>query len=203
MVDIGKRYGKETVAIITNMDYPLGKTIGNSLEVLEAISTLDGKGDNNFTKLCLVLSSYMVSMGKNISIEEAANEVNYRFNNKDALKKFKDFIIMQGGDITKIPINNNVVKIYSENSGYITNIDAFLLANLCNSLGAGRIEKDDKINPSVGIRLYKSINDKVTTGELLMDVYTDKEINKDEYLEAIKVSINKIYDTNIIYDVIK
>ena len=203
MVDIGNRYGKETVAILTNMDYPLGRSIGNSLEVLDAIDTLDGKGEERFLKLCLVLSSYMVSMGKNIPIEEAIKEVEQKYNNKDGLKKLKEFISYQGGDITNIPVENNYISIRSNDEGYITDIDTLKLAELCNDLGAGRKVKDDIINPKVGIKLFKNINDKVNIGEVIMNVYTDKDINEEEYKNTITITNKKLDDVKIVYDIIK
>ena len=203
MVDIGNRYGKETIAILTNMDYPLGRSIGNSLEVLDAIDTLDGKGDERFLKLCLVLSSYMVSMGKNISIEEAINEVEEKYNNKEGLKKLKEFISYQGGDITNIPVENKYISIKSNTEGYITDIDTLKLAELSNDLGAGRKVKEDIINPKVGIKLFKNINDKINIGDIIMNVYTDKDINVDEFLKTIKITSEKLSDVKIVYGIIK
>lgn len=203
MVDIGNKYGKETIALITNMDYPLGYTIGNSLEVKEAIEVLDGNGEEKFTKLCLLLSSYMVSIGKNIDIDEALKEVNSVYKNKKALEKLKEFIAYQGGDINNIPVENNIIKIYSNKEGYLSNIDTLKLASLVNDLGAGRKFKDDIINPKVGIKLNKVINDKVSINDLLMEIYTDKSINEKEFLNTLTISKEKINDIKIVYDVIK
>ncbi len=203
MVDIGNRYGKETVAILTNMDYPLGRSIGNSLEVLDAIDTLDGKGEERFLKLCLVLSSYMVSMGKNIPIEDAIKEVEEKYNNKEGLNKLKEFISYQGGDITNIPVENNYISIKSNMNGYITDMDTLKLAELCNDLGAGRKVKEDIINPKVGIKLFKNINDRINIGDTIMNVYTDKVINEEEYLKTITITNEKLSDVKIVYDIIK
>jgi len=203
MVDIGNKFGKETIAVITNMNYPLGYTIGNSLEVLEAIDTLKGNGEENFTKLCLLLSSYMVSMGKNIDINEAYDLVLKKYNTEEPLNKLYDFIKMQGGNIDKIPVSNNVINIISDKTGFITDIDTLKLAMLCNSLGAGKTNKDDIINPRVGIKLLKQINDSVKTGDVLMEVYTEKEINELDYLDSIKISDEKIPDLKIAFDIIK
>ena len=203
MVEIGNRYGKETVAVLTNMDYPLGYTIGNSIEVLEAIDTLEGKGEEKFLKLCLVLSSYMVSMGKNISIDQAIKEVEEKYKNKKALNKLKEFISYQGGDINNIPVEKNYIEIHSNKEGYITDIDTMKLAELCNNLGAGRKTKEDNINPKVGIRLLKTINDKVNIRDTLMYVYTDKKINEEEYLNTITITKENIPKVKIVYDIIK
>ena len=203
MVEIGKRYNKETVALLTNMDYPLGFTIGNALEVQEAIDTLDGKGEENFTKLCLLIASYMVSLGKNISVDSAIAEVNAALNSKNGLKKLKEFISYQGGNINNIPIEQNVIDIYSDKSGFITDIDTLKLAYLVNSLGAGRKNKDDVINHKVGVKLIKTINDKVNKNDIIMKIYTDKEIDTKEFLNALTISNEKINDIKIVYEVIK
>lgn len=203
MVDIGNRYGKETVAILTNMDYPLGKTIGNSLEVIEAINTLKGKGEENFTKLCLLLSSYMVMLGKNISIDEAIDEVKTNLENGKAFDKFKEFVSSQYGDINNITVEKSCISIYANNEGYVTDIDTLRLAELCNNLGAGRKKKEDKINPSVGIKLMKKVTDPVKKGDVIMKVYTKDKISIDEYLKTVVIKNEKVSEPKIVYEVIK
>lgn len=203
MVDIGNKYGKETVAVLSNMDYPLGYTIGNSLEVNEAIETLKGNGEKRFTDLCLLLSTYMVSMGKNISIDDAFELVKENYSNKKALNKFKEFVSAQKGDINNIPIEENIIEIYSDRDGYINDIDTIKLAELCNDLGAGRKTKEDIINPKVGIELVKTIYQKVNKNDLLMKVYTTNEINKNEYLETIVITKELKEETKIVYEIIK
>lgn len=203
MVDIGNKYGKETVAVLSNMDYPLGYTIGNSLEVNEAIETLKGNGEKRFTDLCLLLSTYMVSMGKNISIDDAFELVKENYSNKKALNKFKEFVSAQKGDINNIPIEENIIEIYSDRDGYINDIDTIKLAELCNNLGAGRKTKDETINPKVGIELVKTIYQKVNKNDLLMKVYTTNEIDKNEYLETIVITKELKEETKIVYEIIK
>ena len=203
MVKIGNSFGKETVAILTNMDYPLGYTVGNSLEVLESIDTLDCKGETNFTKLCLLIASYMVSLGKNIDLDEAYKEVEEVYKNKKGLNKFYEFIKAQGGDINNIKISSNEIDIISKEEGYITDIDTISLAELVSNLGAGRKEKDDIINHKVGIKLLKRINDNVKPGDILMKVYTEDKIEVEDYLKTITIGNNKIEEPKIIYEIIK
>ena len=202
MVDIGKRHGKEVVAILTNMNYPLGNAVGNSLEVKDAINTLEGKGDKNFTNLCIILASYMVSLARSISIEDAIDMVKTNLYNGEGLKKFKEFIKYQGGDLSKLETNYGI-EIYSRKSGYITDIDTMKLAMLVRNLGAGRINKDDSIDHTVGVELFKHINDKVEENDLLLKVYTDDIVNKLEYLNLFTISDNKIEDIKIVLDIIK
>lgn len=203
MVEIGKRFNKEVVALITNMDYPLGNTIGNALEVEEAIEVLNGKGNKTFTDLCLIISSYMVSMGKKISTLEAFNIVKEKFDNKEGLKKLYEFISYQGGDLNKLSINDSYISIYSDKEGYITDIDTLYLAMLCTNLGAGRNKKDDILDLSAGVKLLKNINDKVYKNDEIMRVYSKKEIDKDEFLKIIKITNEKQKNIKIVYEVIK
>lgn len=203
MVEIGKRFNKETVALLTNMDYPLGNTIGNGLEVEEAIEVLEGNGNKNFTNLCLLLSSYMVSMGKNISIDEAFDIVREKFDNKEGLKKLYEFVSYQGGDLKNIKKEENYISIISNKTGYINDIDTLYLSKLCNDLGAGRKKKEDVINYGVGVKLLKSINDKVNKDDEIIRVYTNKEIDYNEYLKTVIIGEEKKHDIKLVYEVIK
>ena len=203
MVKIGNNSGKETVALLTNMDYPLGRTIGNGLEVQEAIDTLLGNGDSRFLNLCLVLASYMVSLGKNISLEKALEEVEESYKNKKGYEKLKEFVSAQGGNIDNIEINSSKIEIISDKEGYITNIDSLHLAELSNSLGAGRTKKEDSIDHGVGIKLEKVYGDKVNKGDILCYVYTNKSIDEKEYRDCFNIEDDILDDIKVIYDVIK
>lgn len=203
MINIGKRFNKEVIALLTNMNYPLGNTIGNGIEVKEAIDTLDGKGEENFTKLCLILSAYMVSISKNISIEDALDMVKENLNNKKGLKKLEELVKSQGGDINNIATSKKEIELISKDDGYIVNIDPLKLASFANKLGAGRNKKDDLINYGVGIKLNKHINDKVLKDDVLLTVFSDEEIDISELYDSFKISNQKIDDIKIIYDVIK
>lgn len=203
MVKIGNNSGKETVAFLTNMDYPLGRTIGNGLEVQEAIDTLLGNGDSRFLNLCLVLASYMVSLGKNISLEKALEEVEESYKNKKGYEKLKEFVRAQGGNIDNIEISSSKIEIISDKEGYITNIDSLYLAELSNSLGAGRTKKEDSIDHGVGIKLEKVYGDKVNKGDILCYVYTNKSIDEKEYRDCFNIEDDILDDIKVIYDVIK
>lgn len=203
MIKIGNNFGKEVVALITNMDYPLGYTIGNAIEVKEAIETLDGNGEERFTKLCLVLASYMVSIGKEISVEDALDMVTEKLNNKEALNKFKELVKSQDGDIDSISLSKESVDLISKKDGYITDINPIVLAEFINKLGAGRQSKDDIINYGVGVKLNKQINEKVSTGDKLLTIICDEKIDINELYSAFKISNEKIDNPKIIFDVVK
>ena len=203
MIKIGNKFGKEVVALITNMDYPLGYTIGNAIEVKEAIDTLDGKGEERFTKLCLVLASYMVSIGKEISVEDALDMVTEKLNNKEALNKFKELVKSQDGDIDSILLSKESIDLISKEDGYITDINPIVLAEFINKLGAGRQKKNDIINYGVGVKLNKQINEKVSVGDKLLTIICDEKIDINELYSAFKISNEKIDNPKIIFDVVK
>lgn len=203
MVKIGKNAGKETVAIISNMDYPLGYTIGNGLEVKESIDTLLGKGESNFLQLCILEASYMVSLAKNISINDAIEEVQKVYKEGKGYEKLEEFIKAQGGNINKIEIEENKIPIISSESGYISDIDSLALAKLSNSFGAGKINKEDKINHGVGIILNKVYGEEVNENDVLAYLVTKEKIDASKYEEYFKISKEKPNKIKIVYDIIK
>lgn len=202
MIEIGKSFNKEVVAIITNMEYPLGNNVGNSLEVSEAIDTLSLKGDKRFTDLCLVISAYMISIGKNISIEDALDEAKENLTSKKALNKFYDFVKYQHGDINSLEYGKIKKEIKSDREGYLTNIDTMSIAKLVNSLGAGRINKTDEINHRVGFILNKKINDKVKENDILGYVVSDNEVLGD-LNKIFTITDNNIDEVKMILDIVK
>lgn len=163
MIKIGNYYNKEVRCIFSDMSVPLGNNIGNSLEVMEAIAVLKGEEKNNdLVNLCIDLASEMVSMGKNISKDEALNLVNQTINNGNAYKKFLDLVRCQNGDISKLPLCNTVTLIKSDKDGVINNIDALGLGKYSVSIGAGRVNVNDVIDYGVGISLVKKVGDSVS-----------------------------------------
>lgn len=203
MIKIGKNFGREVVSLITNMDYPLGNTIGNGLEVKEAIDTLNGKGEERFTKLCLIIASYMVSLGKNIEIEDALDMVTEKLNNKEGYNKFIEFVKYQGGDIDNIDICKSKYEIISDKEGYLTDIDSIALAKFANSLGAGRKTKEDTINYGVGIILNKKVNDRVEKNDTLGYVISNSAVDTSKLKDLFTIKNDNIDEISIIYDVLK
>lgn len=177
MIKIGKKYNREVRTIISDMSVPLGKNIGNSLEVIEAMNILNGNVKSHLSDLCVTLAANLVSMSKNISFDEAEKEVNIVINNKEAYKRFLELIKYQHGDINSIKISNNIVEIKSPKYGIIEKIDAYKMGIIARDLGAGRKEENDKIDPGVGIVLNKTIGMKVKEGEVLCYLYiNDKSV---------------------------
>ena len=184
MKNIGKIYNREVRTIISDMNVPLGRCIGNSLEVEEAISILQNKEkDNNLYDLCIELSTEMVSMGKEIPKGEAKKIVLNALNTGDAFAKFLQLVESQNGKIDKVKVCEHKKYIKANKKGTINDINALALGKLSVSLGAGRQSKEDKIDYTVGIELNKLVGDEVKKGEILAYIYTDKSIkniNSDE-----------------------
>ena len=204
MVYIGNSHGKETRALISNMDYPLGSMVGNSLEIKEAIDVLNNRGNKDLRDLCVVLATYMVSMSKNIDFMSAQGEVLSSLRTGRAYEKFLELIKTQGGDIAKLQISSNVVEIKSEKSGYINDIDALKIAEVSLKLGSGRMVKEDIIDYTVGIEILKNVSDYVNAGEVLAKVYIGKkEIDLNEVKEAFLIENRRTNKKPTIYGIIK
>lgn len=187
MTRIGERYHREVVCEITDMNIPLGDNIGNSLEVIEAIDVLKGK-KGRLTDLCLDEASQMVSMAKNISKEEAMEEVKETIITGKAYNKFLEFIKYQGGDINTLKVSDQTIDVLSTRNGILKNINALNLGELSVTLGAGRRKKEDEIDHTVGIVLKKHLLDEIKVGDILCTLYVKNQdicINPDDYFEII------------------
>lgn len=213
MVDIGDHLHRDTRAILTDMDQPLGLAIGNSLEVIEAINTLNGKGPSDLVELCLGAGAIMLMQAKKTSsIEEGRKLLQEKIDNKEALEKLCDLVRAQGGDESyirdpsKFEKAKYIIAIKAENEGYVKQINALEIGDSAMRLGAGRATYDDVIDPSSGIVLAKKVGDKVNVGDVLCTVYTNKEDNasilKDIH-DSFKLSNDIVKINPIIYEVIK
>jgi len=200
MVDIGLELGKETVAVVSNMDEPLGFAIGNSLEVKEAIEVLKNRGPEDLRDLCLVLGTHMLKLGgaaKNF--EEGRNRLEKILKEGKAINKFKEMIAAQGGNLEIIdnpellPLAKYSTKIKAEISGYVQKIDSRLVGESAMLLGAGREKKESEIDLSVGIILKKKVGSKVNINEDLAEVYYNDS-------EKLKEAKNKLFSSFVIGD---
>lgn len=185
MTSIGKLANRETVAVISDMSEPLGEAIGNSLEVVEAIETLQGNGPEDLVEMCYALGSQMVVLaGKAKTIDEARTLLQEALESGKALAKFKEMIQNQGGDPTiveqpeRILTAQYTMELPAKQSGVVSKIVANELGIAAMMLGAGRKTKEDDIDHAVGLKLHKKIGDTVTKGESLLTIYSnDKEIS--------------------------
>ena len=214
MVDIGNSVGRKTIAIISDMNQPLGYAIGNSLEVIEAINTLKGKGPSDLLELTLNLGSYMLILGKKASsFQEGYNMLLENIKNKKALEKLKEFVKIQGGDERYIDDTNlfekasYIIEVKAKNSGIVSKIHAEKVGLIAMELGAGRVTKESKIDLSVGIVLNKKCKDKVNKGETLAYIHAnDKEKGEkalEKLINAIEIKDSFKDNTPLIYEVIK
>lgn len=213
MVTIGKSLGRNTIAVITNMNQPLGYEIGNANEIIEAIEVLKGNKIKGLFDVAIEISSYMVMLGLKLStLEEAKEKVIKSIDSGSALNKFKEFIKIQGGDsdivndYKKLPQATERTVIKSTKEGYITSIKALEIGLSAMYLGAGRKTKDDKLDYSAGISLLKNVGDYVKVGDdLLFLNHNLKNIDESKKLalEAFEISDNMAQNTDYILDVIK
>ena len=199
MVGIGNATGRKTMAIISDMSQPLGFAIGNALEVKEAIETLQGKGPEDLTELCMVLGSQMVVVGgKAETLEEARTMLEQVIENGQALEVFKQFIKDQGGnpavvdDVTLLPQAEFVTEVPSKEEGYISFMEADEIGTAAMVLGAGRATKESEIDLAVGIVLHKKVGDFVKAGESIATIYS----NAKEVAECSKMIYNSIEYTS-------
>ena len=194
MVDIGKSQGKKMVALLTDMEQPLGVAVGNSIEVIEAIETLKGKGPEDLKLLCFeICKEILLLTDKAKDEKEALALVEDSVRSGKALKKLELMISAQGGN--KAVINDyslfgkakELVEVKAEKSGYIKAIDALKIGEASGILGAGRIKKEDSVDLVVGIDVLKKVGDYVTKGDLIARIYANDK-GKKEALEIVKSS---------------
>ena len=201
MVSIGNNVGRNTMAIISSMEEPLGRAIGNALEVKEAIETLKGQGPEDLTELSLELGSQMVVLGgKADTLEEARTKLQAVIDDGSALEKFKVFLKNQGGDasmvddLSKLPQAKYIFEVEAEKSGFVEKIGSEAMGVASSMLGAGRQTKEDVIDLSVGLMLNKKVGDRVENGESLVTIYSnseDIEAVKQKILENYKIGDNE------------
>lgn len=180
MVRIGKGAGRNVTALITDMDQPLGYAVGNALEVIEAINTLNGEGPEDLTRLVLNLGTYMVLAARDdLDKETARKELERVINDGSALDKFAEFVKAQGGDsdavynTDRLRVAKTVTEVYADSDGYVRSIQSELIGKASMILGGGRAAKDDVIDLSVGVVLSKKIGDKVNKGDVIARIYCD------------------------------
>ncbi|HZK11538.1 MAG TPA: pyrimidine-nucleoside phosphorylase, partial [Atribacterota bacterium] len=178
MVDIGLELGKETVAVLSNMDEPLGFAIGNSLEVKEAVEILKNRGPEDLRNLCLILGAHMLKLGGAVkNYEEGKDKLEKILKEGIAFNKFKEMITAQGGNPEVVdnpellPLAKHSTKIKADISGFVQKIDSRLVGESAMLLGAGREKKESKIDLSVGIVLKKKVGSKVNINEDLAEIY--------------------------------
>ena len=195
MVKIGDHLHRDTRAILTDMDEPLGLAVGNALEVKEAIATLKGEGPKDLTELVIKAGGIMLEQAKLVKThEEGETKIKEAIANGAGLSKLKQMVASQSGDEsyiddpTKFPLAKHIVEIKADKDGYIQRIDSLGIGVSAMKLGAGRATKEDSIDMAAGIVLAKKVGDYVVKGETLALAHT----NKDDY-EAVLTDISHAF----------
>lgn len=182
MVELGRKAGVPTIATLTNMQQPLGCAVGNAIEVIEAIDTLKGNGPRDFTELCISLTAEILTVaGIEEDFEKAKVLVQEAIHDGRGLKKLEEMIYAQGGngnvvrDYSILPEASMAIDLTFTESGicYVEAIDALMIGEAAMLLGAGRITKEDPIDPAVGIYLHKKVGDKLTKGDIIATIYSN------------------------------
>lgn len=186
MKKIGEHFNKNVICVLTRMDTPLGRNVGNNLEVIEAIEFFDGKWSQDLGEVVLTIASQMVALGKNISSLDAMKQVKEAINSGQAREKFYSWISYQGGNINTIVKPCKKMLIKSAVSGYIKSISALGVGELVRDLGGGRINKDDVIDYAAGFKIIKKEGEKVEANDVIAEVYFNKEI-PDVYNRALSL----------------
>lgn len=214
MVSIGKNVGRQTIAVISDMDQPLGLAIGNALEVREAIDTLMGKGPKDLLELCLTVGSQMVLLAKKATTEEEARQMLMKtIEDGSAIYKFKEFILAQGGngeqvdDPELLPKAKYIIEVKSKIPGYVTKINAENIGLIAMELGAGRATKEDVIDLAVGVVLNKKRGERVAVGDTIAYVHANDESKikkaEEDILANYKIEDVQGKEIPLIYDVIR
>lgn len=192
MVSIGKLSGRKVIAVLSNMDEPLGCAVGNALELKEAVLALKGLGPEDYLEHCYLLASYMLLLGgKTESLAHGKGLVEEVISNGKAFDKLRELVVAQGGDVSfidvlgKLPSADQVIKVQSKQAGWIKVIDAKEVGEAAVMLGAGRAKKEDVIDPAVGILVHAKVGDYQEAGEDLFEVHLNDDTHLQEVVEKL------------------
>jgi len=195
MVETGERMGKQVVALITDMDQPLGKMIGNALEVVECVEVLRGGGPEDLRELCLELAGWMLHLGGVArTVAEGKQQSTQLISSGQAVEKFRQMVQLQGGDpriiddAKRLPQAQHTLQIASAKAGYIASMQCEQIGTACVILGGGRERKEDSVDPAVGIVLHKKVGDQVVVGEPLATIYYNAETRAVRARQLIEAS---------------
>ena len=196
MVETGERMGKQVVALITDMDQPLGNMIGNSLEVVEVVDVLRGGGPEDLRELCLHLAGWMLYLGGVCKTVAQGNQTSaHLISSGKALERFRQMIQLQGGDpgvvddTSRLPQAKSIMQIISAKSGYISKIQCEQIGTACVILGGGRERKEDSVDPAVGIVLHKKVGDRVEAQEPLATIHYNSAAKAEQARRLIAESV--------------
>lgn len=195
MVETGERMGKQVVALITDMDQPLGNTIGNALEVVEVVDVLRGAGPEDLRELCLELGAWMMHLGGMAkSVSEGKERSRELISSGKALERFQQMVELQGGDAgviddpKKFAKARSTMEVTSARNGFVTAMQCEQIGTACVILGGGRERKEDSVDPAVGIVLHKKVGDRVNANEPLATIHYNAEARGERARQMISES---------------
>lgn len=193
MVDLGKAVGRKTVAVLTDMSQPVGTSIGNRLEILEALQILQGNGRADVTEFICELAQIMLSLA---NVEKTVEEVRQNIENGAALKKFEEMVVAQGGDLEDLyrPVQvSNQVDVLSDEDGYVVGLPALEFGLFAMRIGAGRAVKTDDLDYETGIVFHKKVGETIAKGEKIATIYANENISENLLTNFKKnVKIDKV-----------
>lgn len=201
MVDLGKAVGRRTVAVITDMSQPLGTSIGNRLEILEALEILQGQGREDITEFICELARIMLDLA---NVEKSVSEIREHLTNGAALKKFEEMIAAQGGDLEDLYRPSQaayVAEVRAEQSGYITELPAMEFGLFAMRLGAGRAVKSDKLDYETGIVFEKKVGETIEIGEIVAKIYANEKISQElvtEFQKNVRIGSESVAVSEIV-----
>jgi pyrimidine-nucleoside phosphorylase len=213
MVDIAEGSGRKAVALLSDMNQPLGRAVGNALEVREAIDTLHNGGPQDFVEHCVIVATHMLTLGGVAKdAEEGRTAAVQSLENGEAWEKFKTLIAIQGGDIAylenpdRLPTARYIETIPSAQDGHLSQVDARIIGETAVTLGAGRAKKSDEIDHAVGIEVLHKVGDYVEKGQPVFIVHANDETRlkaaKEKLLSALEWSEEPVKPLPLFYDVI-
>lgn len=195
MVETGERMGKQMVALITDMDQPLGNMIGNSLEVVEVVEILKGSGPEDLRELCLELAGWMLHLGGVAkTVAEGKLQGTQLISSGKALEHFRQMVELQGGDprvvddAKRLPQAKHTTQVKSATGGYFSAMQCEQIGTACVILGGGRERKEDAVDPAVGIVLHKKVGDRVAAGEPFATIYFNEQARAERAVQLIEAS---------------
>ncbi|MET3557306.1 pyrimidine-nucleoside phosphorylase [Streptococcus rupicaprae] len=201
MVSLGKAVGRQTVAVLTDMSQPVGRAIGNRLEILEALDILQGKGRDDVTDFICHLAQLLLRLA---GVDKTVEEIHANLDNGQALAKFEAMVEAQGGDLKDLyrqPVVKEIVEVRAEKEGYITALPALEFGIFAMKLGAGRAVKTDVLDYETGIVFDKKVGDPVKPGEIIAKIYTNQILSQKEladFQKNVKIDTEAIQSQEIL-----
>lgn len=214
MIEIGNGAGRKVKVVLSNMDEPLGYSIGNANEIIEGIETLKGNGSADLKEVVYTIASLALkAKGEIEKIEDGKEIIDKVINNGSALEKLRDFINASGGngnlvdDYNLLPTPKSVLEVYSKEEGYVSKIKAEEIGKAAMIIGAGRATKEDIIDHAVGIKILKKVGNQVKKGEKIAEIYYNNEKNvensEEMILDAYVISKNQVVEGKAILEIIE